>query len=62
MFDIVAKARQDGIDEGLEQGRKEVDQSKQEIAKKLLSVGDMTVDKIAEITGLTVEKVTELAG
>ncbi|MBR6880367.1 MAG: hypothetical protein IKN14_04720 [Clostridiales bacterium] len=55
MFDIVAKARQDGIDEGLEQ-------SKQEIAKKLLSVGDMTVDKIAEITGLTVEKVTELAG
>ena len=67
MFDIVAKARQDGIDEGreegLEQGRVEgLEQSKQEIAKKLLSVGDMTVEKIADITGLTVEKVSELAG
>jgi predicted transposase/invertase (TIGR01784 family) len=49
-------AKQEGIEEGIEKGRKERDH---EIAQALLKQG-LSIEQIAEATSLSVEEITSL--
>ena len=53
------EAREIGLQEGIEQSRKEIEQSKKEIAKKMREKG-ITIEIIKEVTGLTKEEIEKL--
>ena len=53
----IADAKETGMDEGLEKGKKEATHS---IAKKFLQFGTNTIEQIAEATGLSIEEIEKL--
>ena len=58
-MNIFDKAYEDGRLDGIEEGSK---QSSIETAKKLLSLGKLSLDDIAESTSLPIETIRQLAG
>ena len=57
-----ARGIERGREEGLAKGMEKMEQSKIETAKKLITLGKLSLDDIAESTSLPLETVKQLAG
>ncbi|MCM1329111.1 MAG: Rpn family recombination-promoting nuclease/putative transposase [Ruminococcus sp.] len=62
MCRIMEEIREEGIEKGIEKGIEEgIEKSSVSIAVELLSLGELSVEKIAKVTKLPIERIEQLA-